>query len=110
MSDEPVGRQSRICLADEVSRQRVLFSEMASKMPKRTESGADRQRSIIWTASSCASQPGKWRISFGRFSASTAPSRMTSTLIGVRSENQRAAASPNSLATPYGLSGRGGVS
>ena len=36
-------------------------------------------------------------------------SKMTSADIGVRSENQRATASPNSLAQPYGLSGRGGV-
>ena len=108
-SEEPVGRQPRISLAGVVSRQRVLFSEIASKIPNLTSAGADRQRSIIWTASSWARKPGKCRMSIGRFSLRTAPSRMTSTLIGVVSENQRAAASPNSLAAPYGLSGRGGV-
>ena len=109
LSDEPVGFQPRTSLAGDVSRQRRLFSEMASKMPNLTSSGADRHRSIIWTASSWASQPGKCRMSVGRFSFRTAPSRMTSTLIGVWSENQRPAASQKSFAAPYGLSGRGGV-
>ena len=53
LSAEPVGRQPMTCLACEVSRQRRLFSEMASKMSKRTLSGASRHLSTICTASAC---------------------------------------------------------
>ncbi len=42
-SDEPVGCQPRTSLAGVVSRQRVLFSEIASKIPNLTSAGADRQ-------------------------------------------------------------------
>ena len=42
-SDDPVGRQPRTSLAGVVSRQRVLFSEIASKIPNLTSAGADRQ-------------------------------------------------------------------
>ena len=61
-----------------MSRQRYLLSEMALKTCHFRDSGAKRHLSIMSTQSCYSSHLGQGRFSLGRFSASTAPSRMQS--------------------------------